>query len=290
MNLVQEMFSPEFLLRHALYATVVIGFVCPMIGVYLVLRRLVLLGIALPQISAAGIAFAYLLHTLGVHLYPHQAEEQLMALTGSILFVVVALLILAALERHGRGMIEGRLGATYAAAAAASILFVAANPYGESTLLALLRGEVLGLSLSQFWSTIIVYSGLAMSVLLLQKELTFVSFDREMAISLGKNVLAWDLCLYLIIGLAIAFGVMTVGPLLVFGLLIVPPLAARQITRGMWPFSIVSSLIGGASALVGFYLSLRWDLPLGPTDVAVACAVLALISAVHAILGRFRRA
>ena len=290
MSLVQEMFSSEFLLRHALYATVVIGFVCPLVGVYLVLRRLVLLGIALPQVSAAGIAFAYLLHTLGVHLYPHQAEEQLMALTGSILFVVVALLILVALERHGRGMIEGRLGATYAAAAAASILFVAANPYGESTLLALLRGEVLGLSLSQFWSTIIVYGGLAMSVLLLQKELTFVSFDREMAISLGKNVLAWDLCLYLIIGLAIAFGVMTVGPLLVFGLLVVPPLAARQITRGMWAFSIVSSVIGGASALIGFYLSLRWDLPLGPTDVAVACAVLALISAVHAILGWLRRA
>ena len=58
MDLVQEMFSPEFLLRHALYASVVIGFVCPLVGVYLVLRRLVFLGVALPQISAAGIAFA----------------------------------------------------------------------------------------------------------------------------------------------------------------------------------------------------------------------------------------
>ena len=117
-----------------------------------------------------------------------------------------------------------------------------------------------------------------------------VSFDREMAISLGKNVVAWDLCLYLIIGLAIAFGVMTVGPLLVFGLLVVPPLAARQITRGMWAFSIVSSLIGGASALIGFYLSLRWDLPLGPTDVAVACGVLTVISAVHATVRWLRQA
>jgi ABC-type Mn2+/Zn2+ transport system permease subunit len=288
MDLVQEMFSPEFLLRHALYASVMIGFVCPLVGVYLVLRRLVLMGIALPQISAAGIAFAYLLHTLGVHLYPHEAVEQLMALTGSIVFVLVALIVLAALERHGRGMVEARVGATYAAAGAASILFVAANPYGESTLLALLRGEVLGLSLSQFWATILVYGVLAMSMLLLQKELTFVSFDRDMAITLGKNVLVWDLGLYLIVGLAIGFGVMTVGPLLIFGFLIVPPLAARQITRGMWPFSLVASLIGGASALIGFYLSLRWDLPLGPTDVAVACVILGLISGSNAAMRGFR--
>src|SRR2546428_307587 len=98
------MLSPDFLLRHALYASVAIGFVCPLVGVYLVLRRLVFLGVALPQISAAGIAFAYLLHTVGVHLYPHQEEEQPMALTGSILFVVAALIVLATLERRGRGL------------------------------------------------------------------------------------------------------------------------------------------------------------------------------------------
>lgn len=289
MDLLLEMFSPEFLLRHAFYASLVIGCVAPLVGVYLILRRLVFLGVALPQISAAGITFAYLLHTVGVHLYPHQEEEQFMALTGSVLFVGVALITLATLERRGRGLVEGRVGAAYAAAAAASILFVAANPYGESTLLSLLRGEVLGLSLSQFWATIAVYGGIALCMLVLQKEFTFVSFDREMAMTLGKNVAAWDLGLYLLIGLAIAFGVMTVGPLLIFGFLVIPPLAARQITRGMWPFSIVASFIGGASALIGFYLSLRWDLPLGPTDVAVACAILALVVSAQTIIGWLRR-
>lgn len=279
MNLLLEMFNPDFLLWHALYASLIIGFVCPLVGVYIVLRRLVFLGVALPQISAAGIAFAYLLHTLGVHLYPHEAEEQMMALTGSVVFAVAALVVLAAMERRGRGLVESRIGATYAAAAAASILFVAANPYGESTLLSLLRGEVLGVSLAQFWATVGVYGVIALGTLLFQKEFIFVSFDRDMALTLGKNVVAWDYGLYLLIGLAIAFGVMTVGPLLVFGFLVVPPLAARQITRGMWPFSLVSSAIGGVAALVGFYVSLRWDLPLGPTDVAVACVVLAILTA-----------
>ena len=57
-----------------------------------------------------------------------------MALTGSILFSVGAILALASLDRKGRGWVEGRIGATDAGAAAASIPFVAANPYGESTL------------------------------------------------------------------------------------------------------------------------------------------------------------
>jgi ABC-type Mn2+/Zn2+ transport system permease subunit len=121
MDLLQEMFDSEFLLRHALYASLTIGLVCPLVGVYLVLRRLVFLGIAIPQISAAGIAFAYLLHTLGVHFYPHEAEEQLMALTGSILFSMGAILALASLDNKGRKWMEGRIGATYAGAAAASI-------------------------------------------------------------------------------------------------------------------------------------------------------------------------
>src|SRR5207247_8560282 len=100
MDLLLEMFSAGFLLWHALYASVVIGFVCPLVGVYLVLRRLVFLGVALPQVSAAGIAFAYLLYTVGFPLYPHQEEDQLMALTGSILFVVAALVALPPFARR----------------------------------------------------------------------------------------------------------------------------------------------------------------------------------------------
>src|SRR3989442_4502857 len=231
MDLLLEMFSPDFLLRHALYASVAIGFVCPLVGVYLVLRRLVFLGVALPQISAAGIAFAYLLHTVGFHLYPHQEEEQPMALTGSILFVVVALIVLATLERRGRGMVEGRVGAIYAAAAAVSILFVAANPYGESTLLSLLRGEVLGVSLSQFWATIGVYGGIALSILSFENEFPFRSLDREMALNPGKNLVGWGLGPYLVLRLAIALRGIAVGPPLGVGILGVAGLAGPSHTR-----------------------------------------------------------
>jgi ABC-type Mn2+/Zn2+ transport system permease subunit len=69
---------------------------------------------------------------------------------------------------------------------------------------------------------------------------------------------------------------MTVGPLVIFSLLVVPPMIALPWARGMTGLSIGSSLAGGLSAFAGFYLAYRYDLPLGPLIVLVLCAFLAL--------------
>jgi hypothetical protein len=54
MNTFSEILNPNFLLRDALVGSVLVGLVCPLVGVYFVLRRMVFLGVALPQVSAAG--------------------------------------------------------------------------------------------------------------------------------------------------------------------------------------------------------------------------------------------
>ena len=78
------------------------------------------------------------------------------------------------------------------------------------------------------------------------------------------------------------------GPLLVFGFMVLPPLAARTLARGMGSFFSLSSVFGVAIAISGFYLSVQLDLPLGPTDVTLACAVILLIYAVQAGLRKCR--
>ena len=83
--------------------------------------------------------------------------------------------------------------------------------------------------------------------------------------------------LYLVCGVTISFGVMTAGPLVTFGFLLVPPLTARQFTRHMASFSIASAAIGGATSFAGFYCAYRYDLPLGPAEVAVAIALLFVV-------------
>jgi len=58
METLRQILSPDFLLRNSVYTSVLIGFACPLVGVFLVMRRLVFMGVALPQISSTGVAVA----------------------------------------------------------------------------------------------------------------------------------------------------------------------------------------------------------------------------------------
>ena len=278
MSTLGEMLSSGFLLRNALVASVAVGLVCPLVGVYFVLRRMIFLGVALPQLSAAGVAFAFLVKSVaGVHQHGEMGERAL-AMVGSLGFAFVGLLVLAALERRGRETLEGRIGIAYAFAAAASILFVSADPYGEAEMTHLLRGDIVTTTASGLRLLLGVLGTVALVLFALRKEILLVSFDRDMAVVLGKRAALWDTLLYLLIGVTISFGVMTAGPLVTFGFLVVPPLTARLLTRHMVTFSLVAAGLGAVTAFVGFYIAYRFDLPLGPTDVTLAIVVLLFVA------------
>ncbi|MFQ5713862.1 MAG: metal ABC transporter permease [Candidatus Scalinduaceae bacterium] len=272
-----EILNPHFLLRNAFYAGLIVGLVCPQVGIFFVLRRMVLLGIALPQISNAGIAFAFLLHTLGLHFFYHTESDKAMALTGSLAFTFIAIFVLAILERRQKGFTENRIGFAYALAGAASILFVSWNPYGKAEVLSMLKGEIISIPDLYVWSMLAIYGTIFIFLIGFQRNFILVSYDYDMAITIGKKVILWDILLYMIIGIVISFGVMTVGPLVIFGFLLIPAIAARMISRGILLFCIISSTIGVIAALVGFYVSFRFDLPTGPTDVALLCVMLILL-------------
>src|SRR5207237_8571302 len=110
-----EILRPGFLLRDALVGSVLVGIVCPLVGVYFVLRRMIFLGVALPQLSAAGIAFSLLVHRtlIGPHLHGG-ASDAMMAQIGAIAFTLGGILTLAALERRGREIVQARRGVVYA--------------------------------------------------------------------------------------------------------------------------------------------------------------------------------
>ncbi len=272
-----EILSPHFLLKNTLYASLLVGLVCPQVGIFFMLRRMVLLGIALPQVSNAGIAFAFLLHSIGWHFLPHMESEKAMALAGSIAFTLITIFTLAVLERKGKGFTENRIGFTYAIAGAASILFVSWNPFGQSEVLSMLKGEILSVPDVYLWSMFAIYGIILIVLIGFHHNFILVSYDIDMATTIGKKVILWDVLLYLIIGIIISFGVMTVGTLVIFGFLLIPAIAARMITRGIFPFCLVSSVIGVIAAFLGFYISYRFDLPTGPTDVALLCVILSIL-------------
>src|SRR5437016_9229884 len=110
MSMFLEILRPGFLLRDALVGSVLVGIVCPLVGVYFVLRRMIFLGVALPQLSAAGIAFALLMHRTAVGPHPHGgASDAIMARLGATAFTLGGILLLALLERRGREFVEARI-------------------------------------------------------------------------------------------------------------------------------------------------------------------------------------
>ena len=284
MNTLIEILNPNFLLHQALVGSVLVGLVCPLVGVYFVLRRMIFLGVALPQLSAAGIAFAFFVYRnlMGPHQHFDTSERSL-AMIGSFAFTLAGLLILAAFERH-RETVEARIGITYAVAAAATILFIAADPGAEAQMVNLLKGDILATTSASLGVLTGVFGAVVLVLLVCRKEFLLVSFDRDLAIVFSKRVGLWDSLLYLLIGATISLGVMTAGPLVTFGFLVIPPLTARLLTRRMLTFSLVAAGLGAVTAFAGFYCAYRFDMPLGPAEVAVASLVLLVVATMGAVL------
>jgi ABC-type Mn2+/Zn2+ transport system permease subunit len=291
METLREIFDPAFLLRNSVYISVVFGVTCPLVGVYLVVRRLVFLGVALPQVSSCGIAFAFALQGWGMLPHAHEsAGEHTLAFLGSTTFTLAAILLLSWLSRRGRGSVEARIGTAYVLAGAWSILLLVKNPIGEHGLLDLLKGEIIAVSnfeLAVTAGTFLVVIGLLFAF---QKEFLLVSFDRDMAVSLKKNVLGWDAFLFLLIGLTISMSVLSVGPMVTFGFLLLPPLAAHLVARTMRQFALVAAALGGGAALAGFCVAYKFDLPVGATDVALLGAIFLLLFAGKSAWQRLRPA
>jgi ABC-type Mn2+/Zn2+ transport system permease subunit len=276
MDSLKEILSPDFLLRNSVYTSVLIGFACPLVGVFLVLRRLIFMGVALPQISSTGVAIALSVPVWLGAKPDHAAHgEHLIAFAGSMFFSLAAILVLAFLERRGRGLPEGRLGTAYVVASALSILLLSKNRYAEVGWLDLLKGEIITIDNFDLEITGATFAVVLALLVLFNKEFLFVSFDRAMAATLGKKVLLWDMVIYLLIGVTVSISVLSVGPLISFGFLLIPALTAHLFARNMRQFFALASVLGGVTAFLGFWLAYAWDWPVGPTDVVLLGGVYA---------------
>ena len=264
-----DFFAADFLFRNAILGGLGIALLCSVVGVYLVLRRLVLIGVALPQASAAGVAAVFFAtgHGQGEGHGTHR-----LALLGSLVTTFAALAGLLAGQRRARAPVEWGVGALFAIASAATILFIALNPKGDIEMSGLLRGELLAITASDLrvLGAALLVAGIPF--FLFRRDLLLCSFDPEFARTIDRNPARYDALLYALIGGSIALGVMEAGPLVVFGFLVLPALAALHLAPGLGAAFAISAAIGSASFLGGFALAYRADLPAGPVCVAAAAA------------------
>jgi len=268
-----ELFSPDFLFRNAILGGLGVALLCSVLGVYLVLRRLVLIGVALPQASAAGVAAVF---WLTGHGQGGGDSGHLLALGGSLAATFGALALLVLGQRRARSPAEWGVGALFAISSAATILFVALNPKGDMEMAGLLRGELLAITVSDLHALGVLLLVVGALLFLFRRDLLLTSFDPEFARTIGREPARYDLLLYFLIGAGIALGVMTAGPLVVFGFLVLPALAALRVAPGLAAAFAISAAIASVSFLGGFWLSYRADLPAGPVCVAMVAVCWAL--------------
>lgn len=263
--------------REALYGAIVIAIACSVLGVYVVLRRIVFVGAALAQISSTGIAIALLLGSMGIA--RGIADRPL------LLSVIATLAGVAffAVSDHGAIAADAKIGATYVLAAATGVLLIAMAKTGDVHDI-YLQGNILGITRRDSLLLLAAAVPVLLVHALFYKEFLFVSFDPETARAMGYNVRRWDLALFLTLGLVIAFAMEFAGVILVFSFLVIPAVTGRLLAAGM-PGTIAWA-VGSAvvAAVSGFGLSVVFDLPTGPTIIAVSGALL-----IVAWLARLRR-
>ena len=278
-----EILHPSYVLRNALYGGMLTGLVLPLVGVLMYARRMVFLGVALPQLSTCGIAAAVFWH-LTFHQQDPAHSDFLLALIGSTIVTTGTLVLLAMIERNSRSLVEGRIGVVYILAGAITVLLLASERVPEVGITKLLQGQIIAISDRDMVILLASYSLIVMLLCLFRRELLLVSVDRDMALSLGKHVWVWDLVLYGSVGFAISLGVLMVGPLLTFAFLLIPVMTAEQMAKRFSAMPIIAGLLGVIIAFTGFIVSYFLDWPTSATDALMACIILAMLTAVRWML------
>jgi zinc transport system permease protein len=271
------------LFRWALLAALLAGAVCPLLGAFLLVRRTSFHGIALPQIATAGVVFGFVampwwIEHVGIGGLDlaeatgdsHAAMNYHLAWAAA--FTFGGLGALAWLGRRG-GSEVGRVAAAFAIASAATVLFGRMSPVGKGFVDELIAGELLGVGVHELETLAAVLGVVLATFLAFRRELLVVSYDRESAQVLGVRVLAIEALLHAITGMTISTGTMFLGPVMLFGLLVLPPMSGRAGARSMAGFLARSSAYGVAAVIAGVVASFELDLPLGASVVAAAAAL-----------------
>lgn len=268
------------LFRWAIGAALMAGAVYPLLGTFLHVRRTSFYGIALPQFATAGMVFGFAVLPWWIeHIGlgdldlatatsdSHAAMNYHFAWASA--FTLGGLVLLLGLGRRGGSEI-GRVAAAFAVASACVVLFGRISPVGKGFVDELLAGELLGVGLHEFEMLAGVLGVCALAFFVFHRDLLLVSYDRESAQVLGKRVLAFEGLLIAVTGLMVSAGAMIVGPIPLFGLLVLPPIAARAWARSMTGYLLLSAAFGAVAALLGIVASFELDLPMGAAVTAAA--------------------
>lgn len=257
-------------MRLALAATIATGLSLGVVGVYLVIRRVVFLGLVVANAATLGAALAQVVG------WP----PQLLSLAAA----VGAAVALGGGGSSNRMSAESVMGWAYAAASSATVLLLSWAAGGTTDTLHLLFGNVLAVPLADVVGLAVIALLLLVMQLLFGRRFLLVTFDPEAATVAGVTTRLWSLTLNLAIGVAAAVAVQAIGALSTFALLTLPATAALLATKNLRATFITAAILSTVLPALALVLSFYLDLPPGPASVALLA-----ISVPLAALATFNR-
>lgn len=271
-----ELLQYDFMQR-ALLAALLVGLTAPVVGVYLVQRRLALIGDGLGHVALTGVALGVLTSTAPV----------LVALACAVAGAVTIELIRA----RGRATADVALAVMFYGGIAGGVVLIGLSPEGTP---ANLSAYLFGAITTTTTQDLVVFGALSAVVLLvavlLSSRLFAVSNDEEYARASGMNVLGLNVLLAVLTAATVVISMRIVGLLLISALMIVPN-AVAQVTAQSFRASVLTAVtIGVTVSVLGTGISYYADTPSGGTIVLLAIGVFlvaALASAArHAVHAR----
>ncbi|MFL5321378.1 MAG: metal ABC transporter permease, partial [Myxococcaceae bacterium] len=264
---------------------VLAGLLCGLLGVFVVLRRVAFVSAALGQISGLGIAIGFVIGgAFGVD--PHQATPvYLDPVVMALLLTGGVSMLMALTTRIQRTSPESSVAFAYLSAAALALIVLASPSIVQEAheVNDLLFGSTVAVRQEHLIELAIVTFIVVIGMIFLFKDLLFISFDREMARTLGHPVVKLELVLNLAIGVGVAVATRAVGALPVFGFLVLPTGAALLVSERINRVLLLSVIGAVLAAAGGFYISFVKNWPTGPLMVVCAAAYWPLAAAVRII-------
>jgi zinc/manganese transport system permease protein len=269
-------------LRRALVGCLALSVSAPVLGVFLVLRRMSLTADVLAHGALPGVALAFLLAGM--------SAPALWAggLAAGLLVAVGA----GALSRATGGREDATLAALYLLALGAGVAMISAGGGGAADLSHILFGSVLGVD----DAALLLMAGVATLTLVLLalawRPLVLECFDPSFAAAAGARGGGWHLLFQALVVLNVLSAFQALGTLMAVGLMMLPAVAARHWAREVSGMAYAAVGIAFAASLAGLVGSYHLDVPTGPAIVLVAggaWAVSVLAGPVDGLLARLLR-
>jgi len=248
--------------------SVLVGVACGLLGCFVVLRRMALIGDALSHAVLPGVVIAFILSG---------TSGSLGLLLGALIAGLVTAVLINLVSAHSRTKEDSAIGIVFTAFFALGIILISAMPRGvHFDLKCFLFGDPLAILRSDLLMMAVICPIVIAIVVLLYHPLKLISFDPLVAAAMGLPVVAFHYLLMGMLSATVVAGLKTTGVILVVAMVITPASAAYQLTNRFSVMLLLAAIFGGVSAAAGMSLAFITNAPTGPAMVIVAAGIFLL--------------